>query len=420
MIGAARFTYNRLVAYNEELYRLCKVKVFCEPVVQRMQYLREVIESSKTLKNSAPFLSETHDDIIQNAIRNYHTAWKNFREGHAEIPTFHKKGYGGSCQVNSRYKADSEGINDCSGAYFVDRKHMQIPGLGRIKTCFSPKLLNKVFAHSEETRIGTVTLEKDSVGEYWISVLLASDTPFVDPLPETNSALGLDLNLSNFATDSDGNTIDNPKFLVKNKDLLAKEQRVMSRRMRIAKKEGKDLVNAKNYQKQRAKVAKLHRKIEGQRTDFINVLAKQLVENQNLIVFEDLNVRGLLKNHKLARAISDAGWRSFVTVCEQKAAMYNRCVIKVPANYTTQTCSVCGQVSQKKILLGVEDWTCEYCGTHHLRDHNAAKNILYKGLASLLEDPMRYATAVNVLSLADQHLLCESALSESALSGKRV
>ena len=381
MIGCALFVYNRMVAINEELYMLRQVKTYLKPVADRMVRLESVRKSAKTLKNSAPFLSEVDDGVIQNAIRNYNKAWANYRKGIAGKPTLHHKKHSGSCQVNPHYKTGATGMNDCSGVYFVDRKHMMLPGLRKVKVLFSPELIKKILARKTETRIGTVTIERDACGEYWVSVLFGSDEPFVEPYRKTNSTVGIDLNLTNFLTDSDGGVVDNPKFFKTAEDKLAEEQRVLSRRGEAAKKRNVSLAEAKNYQKQRVKKAKLERNIKKRREDFHRKTAKHYVESQDIIVFEDLKVANLLGNHKLAKAISDVGWSSFVTICQQTAEMHGHAVIKIPPEYTTQKCSACGHVSPDKIRLGVEAWDCPYCGAHHARDHNAAINILYKGLA---------------------------------------
>ena len=110
--------------------------------------------------------------------------------------------------------------------------------------------------------------------------------------------------------------------------------------------------------------------------------SKRLIENQDLIVSEDLKVKNLLKNHKLAYAISDVSWSAFFTMLEQKSSMYGKVYVKVPPHHTTQTCSACGYVMKEEnhIALGISEWDCPVCNTHHIRDHNAAKNILNRGI----------------------------------------
>ena len=151
---------------------------------------------------------------------------------------------------------------------------------------------------------------------------------------------------------------------------------------RPSQQNGKKLADAKNYQKQRRKLAKTQRHIARQRSEYLNVISKRMVENQDLIAAENLKVRNLLKNHCLAKSISDAGWRTLLSLLQQKADMYGKTVILVSPQYTTQTCSHCGHVLKGKYMLplSAREWTCPVCGTHHMRDQNAAQNILAKAL----------------------------------------
>lgn len=380
-IGSANFVYNRMVALNKELYLLKQCKTYLEPAAKRIEYIESVLSSAKTLKNSAPFLSDVNDAITQNAIRNYNRAWSNYRKGNANIPDFHKKGRSTSCQINPHYRKDSAEMNDCSGVYFIGKTHMFISDIGKVRVKFSPRLIDSIMSRNAVTRIGTVTISRDSCGEYFISVLFGSDEPFAEPYAMTGKYAGIDLNLTKFIEDDKGGIIDNPGFLKRAEEKLAHEQKILSRRARIAKENGIPLSEAKNYQKQRLKVARLHRRIRRQREDFFHVIAKYYVENQDIVFAEDLKVRNMLKNHNLAKAISDAGWSRFLAIAAQKAEMHGHKVIKVSPAYTTQTCSACGTVSEEKILLGVEEWICSKCGAVHDRDRNAAVNILNKGLA---------------------------------------
>lgn len=140
--------------------------------------------------------------------------------------------------------------------------------------------------------------------------------------------------------------------------------------------------DSKNYQKQRLKVAKVHRTVSRQREDYLHNLSRQKVESQDFIAAEDLKVSNLLKNHCLAGAIADAGWRKFLTMLQYKAELYGRTVVLVPPRNTTQTCSVCGYTlkGDEKLTLSDREWTCPSCGSHHDRDANAAENILERGL----------------------------------------
>ena len=211
---------------------------------------------------------------------------------------------------------------------------------------------------------------------------LASETQFYEPLPKTGSRQGIDLNLTDLANGSDGETFPNRRFYTFVQKKLAKKQRRLSRMAERAKREGRPLAGAKNYQEQRKAVAALHRKTARQREQYLHVLSKWEVENQDFIAAEDLKVRNMKRNHCLAKHISDAGWRRFLTMLQYKAALYGKTVLLVPPSLTTQTCGVCGYVMKREEHLGldVREWECPSCHTRHDRDQNAAVNILNRGL----------------------------------------
>ena len=161
---------------------------------------------------------------------------------------------------------------------------------------------------------------------------------------------------------------------------LKREQRKLSRRALLAKQKGINLFEAKNYQKQKRKVARLHEKVMNQRADFLNKLSTEIIKNHDIICIEDLNVKGMLRNHKLARSISDVSWSSFVAKLQYKADWYGREIIKVNQWFpSSQICSECGHKDGKK-PLDIREWTCPICHTHHDRDINASINILIEGL----------------------------------------
>uniref|UniRef100_UPI0022E2607E transposase n=1 Tax=Limosilactobacillus mucosae TaxID=97478 RepID=UPI0022E2607E len=168
------------------------------------------------------------------------------------------------------------------------------------------------------------------------------------------------------------------------KGKLAKAQRTLSRRQRRAKKEQRSLRESKNYQKQRLLVAKIHAQVFDRRHDFLQRTSTALIKNQDLVVAEELRSKNLLKNHALAMSISDVGWRSFLSMLSYKADLYDRQFITVSPKNTTQTCHDCGFVmgsdETEKLTLADREWICPKCHVHHIRDYNAALNILEKGL----------------------------------------
>ena len=199
--------------------------------------------------------------------------------------------------------------------------------------------------------------------------------------------VGIDLNTDNFLTTSEGNVVANPRFYRTIKGRLAKAQRKLSRRQVRAKKEGRSLRDSKNYQKQRMVVSKLMNRVRNQRNKFLDEMSITLIKNHDLVVAENLRSKNLLKNHALAMSISDVGWRIFLQKLEYKAELYGKTFVTINPKNTTQTCNKCGHVmgtkDTDKLTLKDRSWTCPVCNTYHIRDVNAAKNILDKGLEQL-------------------------------------
>lgn len=381
-IGTAGFVYNRMVSLNNEKYNLQKTAGHCPSDRSRLDYVTTVLRDLSEFQNSIPFLygDDIDSQCIANARANYQKAWSNYKKNPAAgVPVFHKKKYEGSYQTNPHYK------NGKSNVYFTDRHHIQLPKLGRCRVTGSPKLMDDLFSRLHNTRFGTITISRDAVGRYFVSIQLASDEPFHDLLPDTGSMRGYDMNIENFYTDSDNNVISNPRHKRNLQEDLFKAQRRMSRRGERAKKDGRNLRGSKNYQKSRKKAAYINAKITAGRDDFQHVLSKREVESQDYLFVEDLKAKNLIRNKKLSYAISDAGWGGFHRKLEYKAGIYGKKFLKVPAGYTTQTCSDCGYVLSKdeRLRLSDREWTCPSCGSFHLRDHNAAKVILSRGMALL-------------------------------------
>lgn len=382
--GASRFIYNQLVARHEELFSLRKVTRYLKPVAERIDYLESLGEKSSDFKANYPFLEDSRVDaqMIANAIKNYHTAWHNFATvPGTSIPAFHKKGSDKRYQTNAHYPAKAERIGD-GNVYLTDARHIQLPKLGRIRFSGSDRI-QEIFDRTSETRIGTIKISMDACGRYFASLQIGSSEPIHAPMPKTGSAVGIDVNVDNFCTTSDNEVVDNPKYRRAVQDKLARAQRKLSRRSKAAKASGKQLRDCKNYQKQRRKVAYLQQKSAAQNDAFQHVLSKTIIENQDVVVVENMKIKNLMKNHHLAKAIADCSWASFVQKLSYKAAFYGKTVIKVSPRNTTQTCHVCGHelTGDAKLTLNDREWTCPSCGTHLLRDLNAAINIKNRGLA---------------------------------------
>ena len=312
-------------------------------------------------KEEFPFLKEVDSLALANAQLNLDKAYKNFfRDKSVGFPRFKSK----------KNPVQSYTTNNQNGTVaLIDNKFIKVPklkSLVRIKLHRQPKGMIK-----------SATISRHASGKYYISLLCKEE---ISELPKTNSAIGIDLGITDFAILSDGQKIDNNKFTSKMEKKLKREQRKLSRRALLAKNKGIPLSEAKNYQKQKRKVARLHEKVMNQRTDFLNKLSTEIIKNHDIICIEDLNVKGMLRNHKLARSISDVSWSSFVAKLQYKADWYGREIIKVDTWFpSSQICSECGHKDGKK-SLDIREWTCPICHTHHDRDINASINILTEGL----------------------------------------
>ena len=390
-INFARFYWNNLVRANKEIAKLKHTSEFFSwPWAEnRIAWLKDLANPNcKIIKQMFVFANDPDLDsnVPMQEKYNYNTAWNLYKKVKSvRPPKFHKKDAFGSYQTSGVYnpsKYDKATIYNGS-VKFLDDTHIQLPKIGSIRVAFSKKRylrLKEMVDDGKELRITKAKISRDACGDYYVSFQIAADERISGDFDKTGSQIGIDLNVKNFLTDSNGNTVANPKFYRQAKTALAKAQRKLGKRCARAKKEGRAIRTAKNYQKQRELVAKIQRRVLRRRHMFLDLLSTTLIKNHDLVAAEELRSKNLQKNHALAMSISDVGWRTFLSMLEYKAEMHGKKFVTVNPRNTTQTCSHCGHVlaGDKKLTLDDREWTCPVCGIHHDRDHNAAKNILAK------------------------------------------
>ncbi|WP_326755448.1 transposase [Streptomyces hirsutus] len=297
------------------------------------------------------YLNDVSSVPLQQTLRHLQTAFTHFFGKRAKYPRF-----------KSRKKSRKSAEYTTSGFRF---RH------GWLTLAKMGEPLDIVWSRPlpEGATPSTVTVSQDAAGRWFVSLLC--DDASVKPLPATDAAVGIDVGLDHLLTLSTGEKITNPRHERRERARLAKAQRALAKK---AKGDGA------NRAKARREVARIHARIVDRRRDLLHKLTTRLVRENQTFVIEDLTVRSMVRNHTLARAISDASWSEFRSMLEYKAAWYGREVIAVDRFFpSSRLCSACGTL-QKKMPLHVRTWTCE-CGTTHDRDVNAAKNLLAAGLA---------------------------------------
>lgn len=401
--NVARQMYNIYVATNTELYYINQVKgVYIEQLAQRKEQLEKRLKTLAEIKNVHPNLYNSNIDsnTIANVRRNYQKAWNNFRKvKNAGIPKFHRKSFAYAYQAKCGYTAKHEMSPYNGSIHFTDLNHLRMPKLGVVRVSGSQK---RILNHKTDFRIGTVTVRHSSTDKYYVSLSLASDTPFVEPKVKTGKSVGVDLNIENFLATSQFTMVENPRYYRKALVRLQHAQRKLSRRQRRAEAEHRPLSKSANYIKQRQVVAKIYEHVTNCRTNFIQNLTSQLLTENDIVVAERLLSSNMLKNHHLAQSISDVGWREFLTTMTNKAQLWDKTFIMVDPKNTTQTCSNCGSImghnGHPKLTLNVRNWTCPDCGAKHIRDCNAAQNILAKGLNTIKKEKTKSVKKVQAVA----------------------
>ena len=338
-LGCCRLIYNRGLAMREDAFKNGNKIGYSQTSA--------MLTDLKGSENFT-FLKTVDSIALQQSLRDLDRGYVNFFQKRAAHPTFKSKH-----NNHQSYRTINQG-----NTIRIVGKYIKLPKLGFVK----------VRQSMEIGKINNVTIEHTPTGKYF-TVLNVEFEPI--QLSNNSGTIGIDVGIKEFYSDSNGNTVANPKYLEKSMRKLIREQRKLSHKEK----------GSNNRNKQRIKVALIHEKITNQRNDFLQKQSSMLICENQTICIEDLKVKNMMRNHKLAQHIGSTSWSKFFDMLTYKATWYGNDIVKIPTMYpSSQTCSQCGYKNSLVKNLAIRKWECPECHTKHDRDTNASINILNKGL----------------------------------------
>jgi len=339
-LGLCRSLYNAGLEQRADAYRRSRTRI------SKYDQINEIPE----LKADFPEYGEVGSQVLQDVLERLDRAYAGFFR---RIRNGEKAGYP---RFRGRHRYDSFTLKQTG--WKLDSRYLAIRNIGRLKMRLSRPI---------EGDIKTITIRREPTGK-WYACFSCDNVP-ERRLPESGKTIGLDVGIKSFLVDSDGNNVDNPKHLNKSLAYLRRCSRSLHRKKLHSQRRGKA----------RIILAKAYEKVRNQRLDFLHKVANHYVRNYGALVFEDLAIRNMVRNHKLARSISDAGWGMFYGLCAYKAEEAGRRIVRISRfEPTSKRCSACGAINQD-LTLSDRQWVCKSCGALHDRDYNAAKNICRVG-----------------------------------------
>ncbi|MDI6881024.1 MAG: IS200/IS605 family element RNA-guided endonuclease TnpB [Desulfitobacteriaceae bacterium] len=347
-IGCARYVYNKFLAMRNDFYNAEKKSLSYNQCSAALTGLKQ--------EESSSWLQEVDKFALQNSLRDLDRAYVNFFECRARFPRFKSK-HGKKQSYRTNFTNNNIAVN-------LECRAIKLPKLGWVEFRTDKKL--KEFPE----KLVSATVRRTPSNKYYVSVICETE---VKQLPSVSTTVGVDLGIKDLAILSNGEHIPNPKYYRKSEQKLVRLQQAYSRKRK----------GSLNQEKARLQVARQHEKVANQRKDLLHQLSSKLIHENQVVCIEELKVKNLIKNKKLAKSIQDAGWGMFRAMLEYKARWYGRIVSVVDPFYpSTKTCHNCGH-KVPMLTLDVRSWQCPVCRSEHNRDENAAKNILNEGLRIL-------------------------------------
>ena len=343
-LGCCRFVYNNCLAFRKDSYQNEHVSISSS----------EAVKHITVLKKDNEWLKNVHSKVLQQSVRDMNQAYDNFFKLHKGFPKFKSKH---DNRQSCRFPKDA----------FIGVRGNRIDLIKALKDIhFKCSRNDERYLNRNQDKVKSITLNKEPNGKFYLSVLI--DKP-LRQVPQSSSMVGLDLGIKDFAVTSDGQVIENFHFKKSEESRLKRLQRQIS----------KKVVGSKNREKARLRFSKLNEKIRNRKLNFLHDVTNHLIDENQVIVMEDLNVKGMVRNHKLAESISEVNWGEFRRILTYKAAWHGRQLVFIDRFYpSSKRCNHCGYI-YKELTLKDRQWVCPKCDSLIDRDYNAALNILEEG-----------------------------------------